>query len=304
MKVAAFLAILAAIAVSILLVAAGPSEQQVDAAYLQEIEQWHAQRVERLEEPTGWLSLVGLFWLEQGENRIGSATESAVILPAGSPAHAGSLLVNEDRLTLQVAEGVEVLVNGAPPAAQQMIHGDAEDLADVITVGDLTLLVLARGDRLAVRIKDPNAETRRTFHGLERFPISATLRIEAEMTTYDPPRRRKVPTVIGTEVDYLVPGIVRFTVDGFACELEPVIADPDSRKLFFIFGDATNGKVTYGAGRFLYSDREQDGTVVLDFNRAVNPPCAFTRYATCPLPPPQNKLAVRIEAGELRYGDH
>jgi uncharacterized protein (DUF1684 family) len=151
---------------------------------------------------------------------------------------------------------------------------------------------------------DTQAQNRREFSGIERFPVSRNWRIEARWQPYDPPKTMKVPTIIaGYEEDYPVPGVAIFEIGGKEYRLEPVLEEPNG-DYFFIFGDKTNGTETYGAGRFLYANPAQGGRVILDFNKSYNPPCAFTEFATCPLPPPQNKLPIRIEAGEKKYGIH
>jgi uncharacterized protein (DUF1684 family) len=293
-----------------LMVASAVSGQEpqakVDEAYQAEIDEWHEQHIEKLTDPSGYLSLVGLFWLREGDNRFGSDTENEIILPAdAAPPHAGMMVLDQGEITVKVAKGAEVLLRGQP-VTQTKIHSDAEELPDVLTLDRLSMLVLERSGRLAVRVKDPDAATRRNFIGVERFPVNPKYRIETRLIPYDPPRKRQVPTVIGTDAEFIVPGIVRFEIDGVACELEPVLASPESQMLFFIFGDQTNGRTTYGAGRFLYCEREdEEGRIVIDFNKTVNPPCAFTHYATCPLPPPNNQLEVSIEAGERSYkGEH
>jgi uncharacterized protein (DUF1684 family) len=273
-------------------------------AYKAEIDGWHEEQIRRLTEPTGYLTLIGLYWLKEGENRFGSDPENQVILPAkASPPFAGTITVDQGVITIKVEPKAEVLLRGEP-VTETVISSDRDGLPDVLTMKKLSFLVLDRSGRLAVRIKDPDAETRTGFKGVDRFPVDPKYRVKAELVPYDPPKQRLVPTVIGTESKYLVPGLVRFELDGIACELEPVIFSPESQMLFFIFGDATNGKETYDAGRFLYIEREhtEKGQLVVDFNKAVNPPCAYTHHATCPLPTPGNILKVRIEAGELRYG--
>ncbi|MCP4902728.1 MAG: DUF1684 domain-containing protein [bacterium] len=276
----------------------------VDPSYLAETDLWHAQRIERLADSSGWLTVVGLHWIEEGESTFGTAADNTVILPEGAGAsHAGSIFLEEGALRVEALEDVDLKLNDAPTAAVS-ITSDADGPPDMLTLNDIMFFVIQRGDRYAVRVKDPNSEARQTFHGVERFPVNPNYRFEADFVPFDPPQERQVPTVIGTPASYLVPGVVRFEIDGVQYELEPVISSLESPVLFFIFGDASNGVDTYGAGRFLYADREADGKVLIDFNKATNPPCAFTPYATCPLPTPQNRLAVRIEAGELGYGDH
>jgi len=175
--------------------------------------------------------------------------------------------------------------------------------ADRIEVGTRVFTIIKRGERFAVRMWDSSAETLKKFTGIERFPVLKQWKVEARWEAYIPPKPIKVASVIpGYMEDYTVPGVAIFSIGGKECRLEPVESGPTT--LFYIFADATNGKETYGAGRFLYSDPPKDGRVVIDFNKAHNPPCAFTDYATCPLPPESNHLSVRIEAGEKKFGEH
>lgn len=281
-----------------------PPQPAVDPANLEELDEWHAARIERLTNEAGWLTVVGLHWIEEGESSFGTDSSNTIVLPEGAGvAFAGSIYLDQGELRVEANNTVPLKLNDNP-VTEAAIVSDADGPPDVLTLNGITFYVIQRRDRSAVRVKDPNSEGRLHFTGIDRFPATEAFKIEADFVAYDPPQEREIPTVIGTPADYLVPGVVRFEVDGIACELEPVVAAPDSPVLFFIFGDATNGVETYGAGRFMYSDREADGKVTLDFNKAVNPPCAFTAYATCPLPTPENRLAVRIEAGEKNYGDH
>jgi uncharacterized protein (DUF1684 family) len=185
------------------------------------------------------------------------------------------------------------------------LRSDADEGGpDLLGLGRLSIKVIARGQRLGLRVIDPESETRRGFHGIDSFPIDPRLRFAARFTPHEPPREIDIPTVIGTVETGLSPGYVEFDLDGRTHRLEPVVQDVDDPEWFFIFRDETSGEETYGSGRFLYAPAPADGVVDLDFNRSYNPPCAFTPYATCPLPPRENWLDVRIEAGEKRYGDH
>jgi uncharacterized protein (DUF1684 family) len=174
------------------------------------------------------------------------------------------------------------------------------DSADVAKVGRLSLFVIKRGEKYGIRLKDPESEYRREFHGIEVFPASAEYRVTAKWVAE--PAKIPILNVLGQTEEMKSPGYAVFRIHGQEYRLRPVLEADDAQELFFIFRDQTSAKETYGAGRFLYSEMPKDGHVVLDFNKAYNPPCAFTPYATCPLPPPENRLAVRIEAGEKKYG--
>jgi uncharacterized protein (DUF1684 family) len=169
-----------------------------------------------------------------------------------------------------------------------------------VEIGPLTLYVLERGGRYAIRLRDRNSELRRKFTGLQYFPISERYRVQARFVAE--PRKMRIANVLGMTEEMPSPGYAVFKLNGRELRLYPVLETPDAKELFYIFSDQTTGKETYGGGRFFYSDMPKQGTVTLDFNKAYNPPCVFTPFATCPLPPKENRLPVRIEAGELKYG--
>ena len=295
--------LLIALPILFLAACAGHSPEP-DPAYRGEIEQWRSQRVERLTADNGWLTLVGLDWLQPGENRLGSAPDNEIALSApGVPPVAGTLEVTEDgAVRLHPAEGSGLTVNGEP-ATEKVLATDADGRPDVLGLGRLSFYVIARGDRLGVRIKDPEAAPRREFKGIQYFPIDPSYRVTATFEPYETPREVQVPTAIGTPATMLAPGILHFTLKGQSLTLEPYRESPDAKELFIVFRDATSGETTYGGGRFLSAPTPgADNTTVLDFNRAYNPPCAFTPYATCPLPTQQNTLAVPVEAGEKHEG--
>jgi len=278
-----------------------------DPAYLADLERWRAHRLAALTSETGWLTLVGLHWLAAGDNSFGSDPGNAIVLTGpGVPARTGIFGVGDDHAVVLRAElGSGVMVNGAAPTAAPLAS-DRTGKPDLIAVGRLRITVIARGDRLALRVRDPENQARTAFRGIESFPVDPRLVVSGRFERYLTPREVEVATAQGPAQRMLVPGIVRFSFDGQDLALEPFVFDPADRTLFFVFRDSTAGLTTYGAGRFLYADAPAAGatTVTLDFNRATNPPCAFTRYATCPLPPPQNVLPVDIEAGEKAPSVH
>lgn len=285
------------------LVAAAPSTPSVAPGYVQEIEQWRAKRAEGLRAPDGWLTVVGLTWLREGTSTIGSAKGSDIPLPLAAPPRVGTLEFSHGRAVIQVAPGVVVKAQDKP-VAEQELHSDKEGKPDVLTVGSVSLYVIERGGRHAVRVKDTESAPRRAFRGLDWYPVNESYRIEARFTPYDPPKQIPIANVVGTVQPMPSPGYVTFQIGGRELRLDPVLEEPDAKELFYIFRDPTAGKETYPAGRFLYSEMPKDGTVVLDFNKAYSPPCAFTSFATCPLPPRQNRLDVRIEAGEKKPAGH
>lgn len=269
-----------------------------------EVERWRAQRAERLRRDDGWLTLVGLSWLEPGENRFGSGPGHRVALPEGTaPADLGSFDLKDGKVRVRVSPGADVTHEGRP-VVEMVLQSDAAGSPTVLQHGSLKFHVIERSDRFGIRVKDSQARALREFTGMENFPIDPGWRLTARFEPYAPPRKITVPNVTGEPTQETVPGALVFEKGGKSFRLEPV-AEEGSEELFIIFGDATNGHETYGAGRFLYAPQpDTAGLVTLDFNRAYNPPCVFTPYATCPLPPPQNKLAMRIEAGEKAYGEH
>jgi uncharacterized protein len=271
---------------------------------------WRAQRATSLQAPEGWLSLIALGWLKEGDNTVGSADDCHVQIAGKGPAHIAIVRLDKSKLQLRPPDGgfpKDLMVDGKPAKEQSLFADDSEN-ASKITIGSLTIIVIHRDDRYGLRIKDPQAPTRVGFHGLKWYAPNATYRIHARWIPYNPPKILDIPTVLGTTTHLPAPGAAEFTIDGQVVRLEPVLEDPKSTDLFFIMRDTTSKTTTYGAGRFLYTDLPdhgvgQPGEVWLDFNRAVNPPCAFTAYATCPLPPNQNRLSVPIPAGEERYHD-
>jgi uncharacterized protein (DUF1684 family) len=280
----------------------------VDPAYTAEVESWRDQRLQRLTADDGWLTLTGLFWLEPGENSLGSAADNSIVLPdpevAGRTGFVG--LFDDGQIVLSVAEGSGIAVNGQPLTADKHTVGlaaDTDGRPDIVTAGRASFSIIERDGRLAVRVKDPEAPTRKEFRGLEYFPINPELRVEARFEPYEAPREVAIPTVLEHDTTMLAFGRLHFSVGDVELTLEPYMDGPDDDSMFLIFRDATSGDTTYGAGRFLSADAPgDDGVAVLDFNFAYNPPCAFTPYATCPLPPPQNVLPVAIEAGEMYAG--
>jgi len=247
---------------------------------------WRERREARLRQPEGWLALAGLHWLSQGENRV-----------EGLP---GVFVLRGGRVTLRAAPGDGYLLGGAP-VTERALASDAAQKADRLHLATRVVQVIERGGALALRVWDAASPELRSFRGIETFPYDPRWRIAARWEAYPAPREVEQPSAAGPPQKALAPGKAHFTVGGEELSLEPTLEDG---VLMFVFKDATAPAQTYGAGRFLTADLPSGGKVVLDFNRAYNPPCAFTPYATCPLPGRQNVLPVRIEAGEKKYGAH
>jgi uncharacterized protein (DUF1684 family) len=272
-----------------------------ESGYLREVEGWRRDREARLKADGGWLTVAGLFWLKEGVNTFGSAAGNDIVLPASAPARAGDFVLTGKRTSVRFGPGVEAEVDGKT-VRQAPLHDDSSGKAEVVSVGPLRMHVIERGGRLGIRLKDMNAEARRKFTGLHWFPVDERYRVTARFVPHKELKPLSVPNILGQVEKMPSPGYVVFTLEGKEHRIEGVFESPGATELFFIFKDATSGKETYPSGRFLYSSLPKDGQVVLDFNRAYNPPCAFTDYATCPLPPPENWLSARITAGEMRYG--
>lgn len=267
--------------------------------YKAQIERWRGERQAALTSDSGWLTVAGLFWLKEGRNTVGTAPGNNFVLPKDSaPDIVGAFEFHSGVTTFHAAPGVQVTVNGKA-VSSAALKPDTSGPADVVEVRALTLYVIQRGARFGIRLKDRNSELRKEFTAIRYFPVDENYRVKARFVPYNPPKRILVPDILGETSNEPSPGYAEFTLNGRTCRLDPV---SEGDELFFIFKDLTSGKETYPPGRFLYSGMAKNGEVILDFNKAYNPPCAFTPYATCPLPPAQNHLPIRIEAGELRYG--
>ncbi len=306
MKLQPHYAVRFALSIALLLglTACNGAPQPVDPSYAAEIEEWRSSRLARLTADDGWLTLTGLYWLEQGDNSFGSSEDGAVVLPDESlPDTVGRLVLDADgTVTAIVEESAGVKVNGED-LTEAVLQTDAVGRPDVVTAGRISFFIIDREGRLGARVKDPEAPTRKSFSGIDHFPIDPSFRVEARLEPYEEPREVAIPTVLGQTTTMLAPGTLHFTIGGTEQTLEPYVSGPDNESYFLIFRDATSAVSTYGAGRFLSADAVDDsGVTVLDFNLAYNPPCAFTPYATCPLPPPQNWLQASIEAGEMYSG--
>lgn len=276
-----------------------PAPDPAPDAYTKEIEAWRAQRAERLTQPDGWLTLIGLHFLQPGENSVGTAPDNTLVLAKG-PAHLGTFTVGEyARVKAVINPGNGILVDGQEVLSAQLSDGSRRQ-PTLITAGTVTLLVINRDGKKALRVRDSAAEARTQFKGLDYFPIDPAWRIEAQWVPFEKPREVPIRNGLGSVSPAMILGKAVFTRDGKTCELLPIQDDPDGL-LFFVISDQTSGDQTYAAGRFVYAAPPVDGKVVLDFNRAQNPPCAFTSFATCPLPPKENQLALAVTAGEKKY---
>jgi hypothetical protein len=293
--------LLAALAGAVAATAADAGER----AWADALAAWRAERDASLRADDGWLTLAGLFWLKEGVSSVGSAPGSDVVLPDSAPARAARLELRAGRVVYTLEPGGSgATLQGAPAPDSGELRPDTEDGGpSLLAFGPVSLHLIVRGGRHGVRVKDRDSAARRGFKGREWYAADAAWRVPARFVPHARATTLRVPNVLGQVTEMESPGEVVFTVAGRELRLTPVLEEPDSDELFFIFKDGTSGHGTYPAGRFLYTPLPKDGRVTLDFNRAVNPPCAFTPYATCPLPPEGNRLTAAIPAGE-KAGAH
>jgi len=280
---------------------------QADPAWRQGVLDWRAARDREISAPDGWMTLVGLDWLKAGINSVGAAPDCSIRLKGRAPDHLGLLTVSGKTVQLLAPAGgfpAGLTIDGAPAREGTLTIDDLKP--STLAWQGLTLVVLDRGGRFVLRTKDANSPTRTNFHGLHWYAPDPHYRVVAEWAPFPKPMVEQIPTVIGTTLDMPSPGIAVFMIDGKPYHLQPVIEAGETDKLFFILRDQTSHTTTYGAGRFLHTGLpdnglDKPGSLVLDFNEIYNPPCAYTPYATCPLPPEQNRLPIEIPAGEQRY---
>ena len=268
--------------------------------YRQSIETWQAKRDASLRKPDGWFSYAGSGIVNLGRSTIGSASDNTIVLPKGPP-RLGTLTVNKAGVAKFRAErGSDATIDGKPVKGKVVIKDNINDSTPTrVYVGDAWFYLVRMGDVFGWRFRDPDSPALKAFTGIERFPIDPSWRIEADWQPYDPPHEIELVTIINTLEKAPVPGKAVFERDGRRFELEPVLEDDGT--LFFIFADQTSGKETYGAARFIYSQPAADGKVVIDFNKAFNPPCALSPHVVCPTAPSGNRMALRVTAGEKRY---
>jgi uncharacterized protein (DUF1684 family) len=289
-----------ALSVFLLLFGIASAAADLDAAYQQAYKKWQAGRDESLRK--NWLTLVGLFWLKDGTNRVGGDHKDEVPLPEGKVApQIGVVEFHSGKAVFTAASGAKITSDGKPVQTIEL-RSDVTDKPTILQLGDLKMLLIQRGHKYGIRIRDSNSSGLKEFKGLEYYPLSGDYLVTAKFIPDDKPRKVAIPTVLGEDAEIDSVGYVEFTLNGQKLRLHALSEGDD--ELFFIIKDQTAGQGTYPAGRFLYSALPKDGKIVLDFNRAENPPCAFTPYATCPLPPKENYMPVKVEAGEKYQGHH
>lgn len=274
---------------------------KIDKAYQKEIHTWRQKRIKGLQEPNSWLSLAGLFWLKEGENTIGSASDNDFVFPEKAAAKIGVLILEGDSVYLKVTPGVEITYEGQPVKEIGMAY---KKEATTVYHQSLNWNVLRRNEKIGIRLRDTLSEVRQNFSHIENYPINQEWELVGNFVPFDPPRTLAVKNVLDMEIDQTIEGTIYFEKDG---EMHSLITLDGGRpdQFFMIFADATTGDETYGGGRYLYIPRPTaKGKTIIDFNKAYNPPCVFTPFATCLLPPSENRLDLAIRAGEKNYGDH
>jgi uncharacterized protein (DUF1684 family) len=279
-------------------------------SWAKDLKAWRDQRAQKLTAAEGWMSLTGLEPIDEGSNPFGGAADNTVHLKGVVPAHLGVLKRHGQEIRLSPPPGgfpPELQLDGKPPQPQ-VLNADDTPQPTRMTAGTLVFFVIHRSDRFYLRVKDAHSPTITSFQHLNWYAPDPAFRIHATWTPYTPPKSIAVASIIGTQDQMPVPGVATFTLGGKSYQLEPVLEDPGATDLFFILHDTTSPKTSYGASRFLYTafpsnGLDKPGDLEMDFNRLQNPPCAYTEYATCPLPPKQNRLQVALPVGEKKYHD-
>ncbi len=273
------------------------------STYHSEIEQWKIKRVNSLKSDNGWLNLAGLFWLEEGKNSFGSANTNNIVFPKGSiPANAGYFNLTNQVVTINAANGVQINVNEQLAKPNEIVF--SKELAKPVSMsyGSMHWTIIKRENKIGIRLRDFSSPLVKSFTGTDRFPTDSNWKFDAVLQEPTTPSTIPIANVLGQIIQMKFLGKLVFTINGQTYTLDAV---EEEAQIFVIFGDLTNKKETYGAGRFLYvSKPDASGKTIVDFNKAFNPPCAFTPYATCPLPPKQNMLGLAITAGEKIFIEH
>jgi uncharacterized protein (DUF1684 family) len=262
-----------------------------------EIETWRAEHEESY--TRNWVTIEGLHFLKVGTQTAGSAPDNDVILIASLPERLGRFTVAADEVTFEPEPGTQITINGEPAASAKVLRDDGSEEPDIIEANGATVVAHRSGKRLSLRVRDPNGERTRAFEGFEWFPISRDYQVLGRFIPDATPRSLPVVNTFGDVDSYETEGVVEFTLNDELLRLRPFTTEPG--RFYFVFNDASSGNETYEAARFLYSDLRRDGTTILDFNEAYNPPCSFNPFTTCPIPLPENRLPSKVLAGEKKY---
>ena len=276
--------------------AAAPPLEWNDAV-IAEIEAWRAEHEESY--TRNWVTIEGLHFLKDGTQSAGSAADNDVVLIASLPEHLGRFTVASGEVTFAPEPGAPITINGETPTSAMVLRDDGAEEPDVIEANGANVVVHRSGTRLSLRVRDPNGERARAFQGFEWFPLSRDYQVLGRFIPDATPRSLPVVNTFGDVDAYETEGVVEFTLNGDVLRLRPFTTEPG--RFYFVFNDASSGDETYEAARFVYSDLRQDGTTILDFNEAYNPPCSFNPFTTCPIPLPENQLPIKVLAGEKKY---
>ena len=276
------------------------NSEEIDAAYLAEIEQWRATRIDNLKKPDSWLSLAGLFFIKDGANTFGSDSSNALVFPEKAPAELGTIFQKDKKLKLIVNEGEQVYLNDSIVQESELVVHSSQTPC-VMKWGPLSWYILDRNGRFLIRLKDAENEVFDHFTAIDQYPIDSRWKVKAQFIKQ--PQELAIKNVLDMDIGQESAGKLQFEIDGKRLELR--VLDGGESDYFLIFADQTTGNETYGGGRYLYTPKaDSTGFTYIDFNKAYNPPCVFTSYATCLLPPAQNRLDIAIAAGEKNYGEH
>jgi len=279
------------------LVQCNHSNEKTDSQeYRKNIHQWRSKRMTNLKAPDGWLNLAGLEWLKQGKNTIGSDSTNDVVFPEKAPAKIGEIALEEGNIRFFPAEDAKIKHNNKAVKGSIPLQSDASGEATVLEHGSFRWFVIKRGDQYAIRLRDLESPLLDKLDSIPAFPVKPEWKIKATFVPHNPPQTIEMPNVLGNTNEAESPGMLRFTYQGQQYTLHPT---GSKESMFLVFGDETNAEETYGGGRFLVVPGPgEDSVTWLDFNKAYNPPCSFTPYATCPLPPRENVLPFKVQAGE------
>lgn len=269
-----------------------------DPGYVQTIESWQAEREANLKKDSSWLTVAGLYWLREGENWVGSSPDNDFVLPEGTaPDVVGRFEFENRKATFHAADGVTITQNDEPVQSVVLEMGEKHALA----INNLKMWLHYSGPRLAIRLRDLDASLRKDFTGLKWFPVDERFRVQARYTPHPEPKTIDMLNILGDIESFESPGYVDFELNGEAIRMEPLSSRGGA--LWFVYRDGTSGKESYPAARFLRTEPPENGEVTIDFNRSYNPPCAYNPHTTCPMPTKENRLKMRIEAGEKNYHD-
>ncbi len=280
---------------SVLVITGCSNNQEEKEKYIKSVKKWRQERLQRLKAEDGWLNLAGLYWLEQGKNTIGSAISSDVKFPGKAPSRIGTVVLKEGELRFESEENVKVTHKGKPVQSIEL-RTDQQGNPTKLRHESLKWYIIKRNDRYGIRLRDLQSPLLEKLDSIPAYPVKPEWKIRADFIPYQEKKTIEVPNVLGETYEEEIPGVLKFQIRNKEYKLYPV---GSRESLFLIFSDETNAEETYGGGRFLSVESpDEDNTTYIDFNKAYNPPCAFTPYATCPLPPRENILQIKIKAGE------